>query len=404
MLRLRAADSSRSSEPAVLRAGVDLAKLRAAVSMLSGVVSDGLLSGPRATNQPSAARCEPWVLQVLRSITSPQMLGERDDSRLLPALDSWIDARKASNCTWGLKGVVDSFDEHGCTLLHVACCFGKVELVRKLLKLGADFNRVSREGRTAIVYACLGPNLPVQKLTIMRMLLGKGAREGLGLAMEVSCVLGRQGPVKLLAAYGALCKGQVVQLVNSPERPELEGALGKVRGKSRAPVDMMAPRGRLVSPPALSAWSLRLLSPLALSACSLRLLSPNPSLLLRSTPASPSLRLSHRCHHQHPTTIAARPQIAPPYSHHLHPTSPRPTHRCGGSTTRAPCTASSSSHLARARDGAAPELSSRRPATRRLISSPIACRCACVRVYARVRACVCVCVCACVYVCVCVCR
>ena len=200
----------------------------AAASFLQGVVSDDLLSGPRSSNQPSSARCEPWVLHLLRSITDPAFYDEDDDSRLLPALDSWLDAR--GNARAALSGrSVDSYDEHGVTLLHVASCFGKVHLVRELLKRGADFDRLSRAGRSPVVYACLGPDLPRQKAAILKLLLGAGCQNGLGLGLEFACILGREGEVGILTAHGALPKGQIVTLDDPWGRPDLDGALAQVR-------------------------------------------------------------------------------------------------------------------------------------------------------------------------------
>ena len=207
----------------------------AAASILHRVVSDALLSGPRASNQPSSARCEAWVLRVLRSISDPRFFDEPDDSRLIPALDSWLDARSTALYT-GIGRPLDSFDEHGVTLLHVAACFGKVQLVRCLLRRGADFNRASHLGRTAVVYACMGPNLPRQKLAIVRMLLHHGARDGLGLALEMACLLGRESLVCLLSEHGALPRGQVVRFLGhtsgelgASSLPDYEWAMGKVR-------------------------------------------------------------------------------------------------------------------------------------------------------------------------------
>jgi hypothetical protein len=207
----------------------------AAANLLHGVISDGLLSGPRATNQPSSARCEPWVLSVLRSISDPAYFDEADDSRLIPALESWLDARSTASYV-GMGGrVIDSFDEHGVTILHAAACFGKLELARELLRLGADFNRASGEGRTPIVYACLGPSLPAKKAAILELLLGYGARDGLGYALEVACILGRAGLVRILSAHGAVPPGQIVQFaghlsgrLGANSLPDYEGAVGKV--------------------------------------------------------------------------------------------------------------------------------------------------------------------------------
>ncbi len=165
------------------------------------------------------------VADVLRSMTSESMIGEADDSRLLPALETWLSGKLPFQ---HFHRAVDASDAHGVTMLMVAACFGKVACVRRLLSAGADVNRRSSAGRTALVYTCLGPNLPEHKAAIISMLLQAGASAASkATALEAAGMLGRSREIGLLAAAGALRRGQVAT-IDCPARPKLHLALCSV--------------------------------------------------------------------------------------------------------------------------------------------------------------------------------
>ena len=111
-----------------------------------------------------------WITVCLRSISHPAWVGEEDDARLLPAVDAWLGFAARSSRP------VDSCDTHGNTLMMIAALFGKARTVQRLLARGADPDRLNKAGKSAIVYAVMGPDLPKQKLAIVGALLGAGAR------------------------------------------------------------------------------------------------------------------------------------------------------------------------------------------------------------------------------------
>ena len=182
----------------------------------------------RLTNKTGAQ--DDWMTRTLQSMADPRFVGEENDERILPAVDAWLHFLSTFPTRVNSFRPIDSFDKHGNTLLMIAACFGKVKTVRKLLKAGADVERVSNSRRSALVYACLGPELPKLKLVILRMLLDGGARHGLGLALEISAILGRRSFVRLLIGAGALPTGQLVTLVAPAGREDLDGALARTTG------------------------------------------------------------------------------------------------------------------------------------------------------------------------------
>ena len=200
----------------------------------SDIVSKDLLrSGEishyeRLTNKTGPQ--DDWMTITLQSMADPRFVGEENDERILPAVDAWLRFLSTFPARVNSFRPIDSFDKHGNTLLMIAACFGKVKTVRKLLKDGADVERVSSSRRSALVYACLGPELPKLKLVILRMLLDAGARHGLGLALEISAILGRRSFVRLLIGAGALPTGQLVTLVAPAGREDLDGALARTTG------------------------------------------------------------------------------------------------------------------------------------------------------------------------------
>ena len=128
---------------------------------------------------------------LLRSIANVRAIGA-DDRELVPAVDAWLEGRLPLS---GFSRHVDSVDDHGSTLLMVACCFGKVHVTRRLLAAGADATRVNASGRCALCYACLGPHLPIAKSLILEMLLAAGARANLPKAIEIAAIVGRMSYV-----------------------------------------------------------------------------------------------------------------------------------------------------------------------------------------------------------------
>lgn len=72
---------------------------------------------------PSGHEHMEWVQSLLHSITDVERIGEADDSRLLPAIDAWLEGRLPF---LQFSREVDSADRYGSTLLMVACAFGKV--------------------------------------------------------------------------------------------------------------------------------------------------------------------------------------------------------------------------------------------------------------------------------------
>jgi len=171
---------------------------------------------------------EEMVTSTLQSMADVRFIGEDDDQRLLPAIDAWLSFLTQQPATAiNSFRAIDSFDKHGTTLLMVASCFGKVKAVKKLLAHGADYERVTTSSRSALVYAVLGPDLPEQKLQVIKMLLDAGARRGIGLALEASVMLGRLKFARVIITYGGLPNGQLVSLLDPPNRPDLEGALAK---------------------------------------------------------------------------------------------------------------------------------------------------------------------------------
>ena len=159
------------------------------------------------------------VAGLLRSISDLSLVGEEDDSRLLPALDAWL-AGRLPYLTFSRS--VDSSDAHGTTLLMVAACFGKVETVRRLISAGADVNHCNSSGRTPLTYAALGADLPRHNLAIIRALLEAGAWRGIGAALETAALLGRSSLVAALAGAGGLQSGHIC-LVNWPAQRAVHG-------------------------------------------------------------------------------------------------------------------------------------------------------------------------------------
>lgn len=60
-------------------------------------------------------------------------------------------------------------DEFGCTPLMRACHFGKVELVQRLLKLGANPHKTNLQGKNSLMFACDGA---LDNTKIVKLLLG----------------------------------------------------------------------------------------------------------------------------------------------------------------------------------------------------------------------------------------
>ena len=176
-----------------------------------------------------------WAKDLLKSITDVAFIGEEDDSRLLAPIDAWLDGRLPF---LQFNRQVNATDAYGNTLLMVAACFGKCQVVRRLLASGASVSLTNESHRDALVYACLGPDLREQKGRILQQLLQAGARGGLKQALEVSALLGRRSSIRVLAAYGALPGGQLVTVLRSTRDtvaggpmaglPELRGSLARV--------------------------------------------------------------------------------------------------------------------------------------------------------------------------------
>ena len=156
-------------------------------------------------------------------MTDVHKIGE-EDSRLLPALDAWLSNRLPY---LQFSRGVDSCDSYGSTLLMVAACFGKVACVRRLLAAGANANHVNRSGRSALVYACLGPDLPKHNTAILEALLKHGASHGLRDALEAAALLGRRPEVRVLVAAGALGRDQVCKIF-WPSLPDFHRAVCSV--------------------------------------------------------------------------------------------------------------------------------------------------------------------------------
>ena len=186
--------------------------------------------------------------ELLTSITDPADL-YNDDMNILPAMRRWLEQGKSSQARkqeGGARGhdrrvrrasgngqlheqsraVVDVRDQHGSTLLMVACCFGKVNCVRQLLSSGASVDLVNGSGRSALVYACLGPELP-QRLEILDMLIRAGSSRTLASALMAAAQLGRLPLINRLAAAGALSPGQICRLV-CPAHADLHRAMCSV--------------------------------------------------------------------------------------------------------------------------------------------------------------------------------
>ena len=151
---------------------------------------------------------------LLRSITDVNAIGEVHESRVIYAIDSWLQGRLPLG---QFARDVNATDEHGSTLLMVAACFGKLYVVHRLLRAGAKCTLTNHIGRCALVYACMGPDLPAEKAQIIEMLLSAGARGRLSQALETSALLGRSGFVRILTAFGALPKGQLVSIRRPPQ-------------------------------------------------------------------------------------------------------------------------------------------------------------------------------------------
>lgn len=61
-----------------------------------------------------------------------------------------INRNKMVDLLINAKADVNSMDDKGCTPLHVACKFGRTEIIQRLIEKGARIHKIDRKGKVIV--------------------------------------------------------------------------------------------------------------------------------------------------------------------------------------------------------------------------------------------------------------